>query len=993
MEEKDQKRYENNNNNKKKKENQRVLRRSSSSSSATGGGAGTSSTSVGDQDFILSQRDRTQQGHLLLVSLLENFCVMYGTDGNKHRKLFFVICKQLARMGIIDSVSFLDDLGHVRNAYKRAFTGLITEAFKSIEREESYLKSRSLGYNDEKGERAEEGEEEGEEEGGREGKKKKKKKRGNSTNHNLHEHVPMSPPPPPPRPPVNHARGVEDAGKKMGGGGGGKEEVPVFASSRYLEDFEELGKLGDGGFGTVFKARNRLDGRVYAIKKVRLKNCDWSVYTKVMREVKSLAHLEHENVVRYHAAWVEYGSIGGGHGKSRGKNRNNNNNDDDNDVMGRNTNKHHVGHAAIAAEPAVGDDYLGPALRDMFGGLLGSANGAPASEATPAPFYHHYKLNNQGPGGTGSQNFPYRGQPRIEAPLGIGMAGARTIGGSTGKVGRRHSTNSRETEAYLSYFSGSSHSSTMELLHSSSGSSNIDSRNDGSDGLLFRPRGRIGGEEEDSVRDVTPVATCSDDLYEEDSIVFEDMHMQSSHHHLHSHVQFVDDDFELKQQREMWQGRARIRNFSEVSESSFLDFAVGSASSDLDELDNDSRGTGGHTKDDDSGSEIVFENENGGGLENSGDGMERRLSDDSNEDEFDPSKNQSLAVMVDRARRRYSSQSSAWSLASSSTSRNAFFAKHAGEIDDVIPRRKGSGDHKAHDFLGDFGEFSASGCLTLFIQMQYCQRMLRDWISERNQNMPTAEVEGANYEESMKIFHQIVKGVEYIHCEGLIHRDLKPVNIFMHGSVVKIGDFGLCTGTIEGCIPLAHPTKNYSEETFGQVRSLNAPTDEIADIHGSASSLVLLGTNLSDHTTGVGTGTYASPEQLLQRDGFEGYDEKTDIFSLGIIFFELFFPFKTGMERVIALKNLREGILPEEFLVRCPKESAFILWLTAADPKDRPSASEISQLALIKQGEDEQMKDLKRQLCEKDDEIAMLREELMKLKTASANFHGTTSDT
>jgi len=44
------------------------------------------------------------------------------------------------------------------------------------------------------------------------------------------------------------------------------------ARSRYRDEFEELEFLGKGGGGQVVKARNRLDGSLYAVKKIRLPN-------------------------------------------------------------------------------------------------------------------------------------------------------------------------------------------------------------------------------------------------------------------------------------------------------------------------------------------------------------------------------------------------------------------------------------------------------------------------------------------------------------------------------------------------------------------------------------------------------------------------------------------------------------------------------------------------------------------------------------------------
>ncbi|XP_055983700.1 interferon-induced, double-stranded RNA-activated protein kinase-like [Sorex fumeus] len=65
----------------------------------------------------------------------------------------------------------------------------------------------------------------------------------------------------------------------------------------FLEHFTDIKPIGTGGYGQVFKARHKIDGKTYVIKRVKYDN------EKVKREVEALAELRHPNIVLYHDCW------------------------------------------------------------------------------------------------------------------------------------------------------------------------------------------------------------------------------------------------------------------------------------------------------------------------------------------------------------------------------------------------------------------------------------------------------------------------------------------------------------------------------------------------------------------------------------------------------------------------------------------------------------------------------------------------------------------
>uniref|UniRef100_A0A2C9KRJ0 Cell division protein kinase 5 n=1 Tax=Biomphalaria glabrata TaxID=6526 RepID=A0A2C9KRJ0_BIOGL len=64
-----------------------------------------------------------------------------------------------------------------------------------------------------------------------------------------------------------------------------------------MQKYEKLEKIGEGTYGTVFKAKNRETLEIVALKRVRLDDDDEGVPSSALREICLLKELKHKNVV------------------------------------------------------------------------------------------------------------------------------------------------------------------------------------------------------------------------------------------------------------------------------------------------------------------------------------------------------------------------------------------------------------------------------------------------------------------------------------------------------------------------------------------------------------------------------------------------------------------------------------------------------------------------------------------------------------------------
>eukprot|EP00798_Chlamydomonas_sp_ICE-L_P005037 gene5037-34824_t len=65
-----------------------------------------------------------------------------------------------------------------------------------------------------------------------------------------------------------------------------------------MEQFERLEIVGEGTYGVVYRARDKLTGEIKAMKKIRLENAEEGVPATAIREISLLKELHHPCVVR-----------------------------------------------------------------------------------------------------------------------------------------------------------------------------------------------------------------------------------------------------------------------------------------------------------------------------------------------------------------------------------------------------------------------------------------------------------------------------------------------------------------------------------------------------------------------------------------------------------------------------------------------------------------------------------------------------------------------
>ncbi|KAJ7070074.1 hypothetical protein C8F01DRAFT_1115157 [Mycena amicta] len=200
---------------------------------------------------------------------------------------------------------------------------------------------------------------------------------------------------------------------------------------------------------------------------------------------------------------------------------------------------------------------------------------------------------------------------------------------------------------------------------------------------------------------------------------------------------------------------------------------------------------------------------------------------------------------------------------------------------------------------------------TMYIQMEFVeQQTLKERVDE-----------GITEQEAWRLFQQILEALVYMSSLGILHRDIKLKNIFIAKSTTEsdqVGDFGLATSNLSA-VETTHP------------HGLHQP--QLLD---------------AEMTLEVGTRLYIAPEVQSRKRGPRNH-AKADMYSLGIVFFEMNHKFNTGSERIAVIEGLRQSmvVFPSSWDVRLTRQKEIITRLLDHDPDTRPTALELSQSPLL----------------------------------------------
>lgn len=182
----------------------------------------------------------------------------------------------------------------------------------------------------------------------------------------------------------------------------------------------------------------------------------------------------------------------------------------------------------------------------------------------------------------------------------------------------------------------------------------------------------------------------------------------------------------------------------------------------------------------------------------------------------------------------------------------------------------------------------------VYLVMEYLESVtLRKELGHRGRLSPR---------QAIVVMDSILAALEAVHAAGIIHRDLKPDNVLLGtDGQIKLADFGLARAV----------------------------------------------TSATTTKTLIGTVGYVAPELVTRT----GADARTDLYTLGIMFYEMLTgsqPYTDEVPIQVAYRHVHDSVpAPSEARAGIsPLLDAIVLWATSREPDDRPEGASALRTAL-----------------------------------------------
>lgn len=177
----------------------------------------------------------------------------------------------------------------------------------------------------------------------------------------------------------------------------------------------------------------------------------------------------------------------------------------------------------------------------------------------------------------------------------------------------------------------------------------------------------------------------------------------------------------------------------------------------------------------------------------------------------------------------------------------------------------------------------------MFICMELCDGNLSHWLELQPNIRKSMRIE-------KKITYDLISAVEYIHTKSIIHRDIKPSNIL--------------TNSVDGKIEV-------KLSDFGSAKEIDVQNSTVSSFHTTPS--------------------YAAPEILSK-----GYSFPVDIYSLGLVIFQIFGFFESPEDFFSNLNDYQNSNnFPSHIRKQYPYIEQIIRRMINFDAIKRPTASEL----------------------------------------------------